>query len=457
MTIRKKWILTLGIIALISILINSFLISFMISRYFNQYLDENYDNTCNEITAYLSEEIGRGDYTESKINSKIESYLSDLVSGIKVYDTKGNIIGEVDISEITSSGHSMGMMNNMMNSRDLDNQVVDSISIEYGGEVVGEVHIIRDSSTNDSYDVKMFQNSLVKNGIISLTIVFIIVIFLGWIMSRRVSRDLVSTAEMAQNLDMGLKSNIKYSGTKEIGVIQNSLESLGSRLRLKQKARKTMVDEMVHQTRTPLTILKMHIEGFEDGVIDFNKEEFKICQDQIENLSNIINNIGSLIEDGENNKKITIEDFELRSFITQIINGLNNQFKKKNISIKLLENNDLIIRSDKYRLGQSLYNIITNAYKYTDVGGSVNISYKFSDGRTIIEVEDNGSGILEKDISKIFNAYYKGEHDQNENSQGLGLYIAKENIKEINGDIKVQSEKNKGTKFTILLDEIKTT
>lgn len=452
MTIRKKWILTLGMIAVISIVVNSIVLSGLTSHYFNNYLDEKYNQKCKKMVEYLAKELSDGNYSQSRIQVELETYLGDSVTQIKVYDTAGTLIASSEEGMREYSGRGMNMMQGMMRDRTSGYTVVDDLTIKGTSGKIGEVHVTRYSASGNSYTAILFQNSLFRNSLISLGIVMVLVFLLGFLMSRRMSKDLVETADMAQNIDLGNEEKKNYSKTMEIRIIQKSLESLGARLRLKQKARKTLIDEMVHQTRTPLTILKMHLEGIEDGVIDLKDEEIKVCENQIDNLTDIILNMSNLIDAGTNEKHVVVEDFELSQFVKQIMNGMKAQFQKKNIDFKLLPSEKIHVRTDQYRLGQAIYNILTNAYKFTPAEGSVRISFWQEQDMVRLEIADSGCGIRKEDQANVFDAYYRKDNTsgEGEGGDGIGLFIAKENMECLYGRIEVDSKEGKGSKFSLV-------
>jgi len=206
---------------------------------------------------------------------------------------------------------------------------------------------------------------------------------------------------------------------------------------------------LVHQTRTPLTILRTHLEGIEDGVIDMGPDEIRICENQIDNITAIINDMSGMIDAEKIEATLNPEEFELGQMIRQIINGLKAQFEKKRIELRLTENVKILINTDKYRLSQVIYNVLTNAYKFTEPTGSVSVQYQINTSDIVLTIEDNGAGINKEDLGKIFDAYYKKDTTNNSAGEGIGLYIAKENMFMIHGDITAESEKNKGSKFII--------
>lgn len=451
MTVKRQWMLVLILIAIISVFINTFVLSNLTNQYFKDYIKDNYNHHFNQVIEYLSNTLKNDSYSPSQISIDLETHLVDPITRIKVYDGNGNLIADANTDAQSYVGYSMhGMMNHMKgNGIKSQSEEVDHVQITDNGKVIGQVNITKYSSAENSATIWAFQSSLVKNSIISIVIVLIVAIGIGVLVSQRMSRDLIHTSEMAQNLDIGNNTPVLKSKVKEIQVIQQSLESLKARLNLKQKSRKTLIDELVHQTRTPLTILRTHLEGIEDGIIEFTPEEIRICENQIDNITAIITNMSNMIDAEKTENSIEIEEFELSQLIRQIMNGLKAQFEKKNIDFKYNPLERVTIKTDKYRLSQTVYNILTNAYKFTKSNGSVMVSYVVNQDKICLVIEDNGSGIDEKNLDKIFNAYYKNDKLIGMSGDGLGLYIAKENMTSIQGTIAVESEINKGSKFIL--------
>ncbi|BCK01039.1 sensor histidine kinase [Anaerocolumna chitinilytica] len=452
MTVKRQWLFVLIIIAVISVVINTFVLSNLTNQYFKDYMKNNYDQHFNQVVEYLTETLKDKNYSSSQISIDLETHLVDPITRIKVYDLDGNLISDVSTDAQSYVGNSSmnGMMSGMMGNRiNSQSEEVDHAQITDNGKVIGQVNITKYSSAENSATIWAFQYSLLENSIISIVIVLIVAIGIGILVSRRMSRDLIHTSEMAQNLDIGKDTPVLESRVKEIQVIQQSLESLKTRLNLKQKSRKTLIDELVHQTRTPLTILRTHLEGMEDGILEFGPEEIQVCENQIDNITAIITNMSNMIDAEGPENALKIEEFELNQLIRQIMNGLKAQFEKKNIDVSFVPQDKVIIKTDKYRLSQTVYNLLTNAYKFTKQYGSVRIAYHINQEVIVLSIEDNGAGIEKKDLDKIFQAYYKSDKSPGLSGDGLGLYIAKENMTSIHGTIEVESELDKGSKFIL--------
>jgi signal transduction histidine kinase len=131
------------------------------------------------------------------------------------------------------------------------------------------------------------------------------------------------------------------------------------------------------------------------------------------------------------------------------MNGMKAQFQKKNIDFRMLTSEKIQVKTDRYRFGQSIYNILINAYKFTPSEGTVTLNYYLENDNIKIEITDTGCGIREEEQERIFDAYYKNSTDTGEAGDGIGLYVAKENMESLHGHIEVQSKEGKGSKFIL--------
>lgn len=458
MTIRKQWLITLIIVAILSVVVNSFVLSSLTDKYFKDYVEENYDKHVDQIIAYITETLSREYYSEKEMAIQLETHLVDPITRIKVYDGEGVLITDVNSTDYMGNGmmngygmKGYGMHGMMRRNYDSAMEEIDNTEIELENQIIGHVNITKYSSAENSMDAWLFQSSLLENSLYSIGIVLIFVLIIGILISKKTSKDLIMTADMAQNIDIGNKTMKLRSNVKEIKIIQQSLESLQTRLKMKQKSRKALIDEMIHQTRTPLTIMKTHLEGMEDGIIELTPEEIKICENQIENITAIITNMSGMIDADKEFDTTKKEKININHMIKQIVSGLKAQYEKKDIQIILTGNDKINIFTDPYKLSQTIYNILTNAYKYTNPGGRVQISYQFAEDDIVIYIEDNGIGISTEEQNKIFEAYYRSDNVINSEGEGIGLYVAMENMKSIKGKLTVTSEINKGSKFILRL------
>jgi len=161
--------------------------------------------------------------------------------------------------------------------------------------------------------------------------------------------------------------------------------------------------------------------------------------------------MSSLIDAGRTEGELFLEELDLNQFMKQIVDGMRSQFQKKKIVFKLVAPDRILLRTDKYRLGQSIYNVLTNAYKFTLSGGIVMVHFYRENDIIKIEIEDTGCGIKEEEQTKIFDAYYRSNTKIEHSGDGIGLFVAKENMESLKGRIEVQSKEGVGSKFILVL------
>ncbi len=444
MSVRKRWLILLVLIAVLAVGVNAFLLSAMTNRYFDSYVSENYERHVDQIETYVASALVSDSLSVDQMIVELSSHLIEPIVRIQVYDEAGRLIADV----ISAQEYHNDMMRNGLMKRIADNRAIetDQVDVVYDGTVIGTLTITRLGTAENAAAAWVFKIALIRNTLLSIGIVAILAAVIGALVSKRMSKDLIHTANAAQSIDIGDDIPIVSSNIKEVRVIQQSLESLRYRLKLKQKSRKALVDELVHQTRTPLTILKMHLEAMEDGIVEMTPEEIKICEEQVENASAIIANLSRMIDADTADEANRPEDFEFSKLIKQVASGLRMQFDKKQIALKVESDLKVEMHSDKYKISQAIYNILTNAYKFTDKNGTVSVNYKADDAMLTVEISDTGVGIAQEAQDKIFDAYYKASVSE---SEGIGLYVAKENLYQIGGQIEVSSKLGEGSTFIL--------
>jgi len=448
MSIRKMWLLALMLIAVFSVTFNALVLSTLTDKFFKEYMTENHKNHMTQIVFDSTKFLTEGSSSETTISVKFEMHLVDPITRIRLYNAKNILVLDISATNNMRNHSMMGrkMMNSMMNAQF---EEIENIELIENGRFIGQLNITKYSSIENSIQARMFKASLISNSFYSIVVVLIISLLIGLYISKKMSKALMNTAEMAKNIDLGIDSDLIPTKIIEIKVIQQSLEALIRRLKLKQKSRTILIDELVHQARTPLTILKTHLEGFSDGIIEMTPKEIGICENQINNMTAIISNMSNMIDAEKDFDGINLEKFDFNLLINQIVAGLKVQFEQKKIRLQLHANEKVILYSDKYKLSQAIYNVLTNAYKFTKKNGHVKIHSVVYPEKLVVYIDDTGIGIPQKNLDRIFEAYYRANESIDTSGEGIGLYIAKENLVKIHGSIQVKSKVGVGTSFMI--------
>ncbi|MFW5890922.1 MAG: ATP-binding protein [bacterium] len=224
-------------------------------------------------------------------------------------------------------------------------------------------------------------------------------------------------------------------------------------IRKLERIRSDFISNVTHELKTPLTSIKGFIETLKNSENVDRKTEMRfydIIELETERLSNLINDMLILSEiettKGKNG------EYKVKKAVEEVVDLLSHLRKEKNVDIIVNHGkNDIVIKGDRDRFKQMLINLIENGIKYNNKGGYVEVSYKIKEENLILKVIDNGIGIEEKDIDRIFERFYRADKSRNRGTggTGLGLAIVKHIVKSFYGEIKINSKVNKGTEITI--------
>lgn len=242
-------------------------------------------------------------------------------------------------------------------------------------------------------------------------------------------------------------------------IINMQVQALQEGILEKNKAYKTeknkndIFSNFSHELRTPLTAIISSSELLSDEIFGtLNEKQLEYVNDiRISGLHllGMINDILDMTKLENHSMKLNKTVFEVSRAVDEVCNIIKPLADKKKIKIIKNCTGNCELFADYTKIQQILFNLITNAVKYTPEGGRVEISAKHKKKFIEIKVKDNGIGIDKKFHKKIFEKFMQIEHLKNSN--GLGLTITKELVKLHNGSIEVESTPRKGSVFTVKL------
>ena len=214
---------------------------------------------------------------------------------------------------------------------------------------------------------------------------------------------------------------------------------------------KSLISDISHQTKTPISNILLYSELLCD--IDGMNKKTKTLAENIKAQTEKLNFlIGSLIKISRlENGIVSLSPKE--NSIGELLKNLDfeNKAKLKNIDLQINKNTDMTAVFDLKWTAEAISNIVDNAIKYTQNGGAVRVSAASYEMFAKIDISDNGIGIIEEEIPKIFARFYRSQNVCDEQGVGIGLYLAREIISRQGGYIKVSSNVGKGSKFSVFI------
>ncbi len=254
------------------------------------------------------------------------------------------------------------------------------------------------------------------------------------------------------------ETNIKLKGAvakrrqaeQNTKLLYKSEKILRKQLEQEIKRRADFARGLIHELKTPLTPMLGASALLLDRVKDESLKRIAININRgAQNLNKRVNDLMDLARGELGMLEFQYRAVDVSSLLHEVVDFLNPSavIKKQSLNLEL-PNSPLIIRMDEDRIRQVILNLLNNAMKFTKIGGIINLRAHTTDGNLMIEVEDNGFGIAEKDKQRLFEPYFTLEKDgEHRDGLGLGLPLSKIIVDHHGGRIWVESEKGKGSVF----------
>ncbi|WP_427340035.1 ATP-binding protein [Caloranaerobacter sp. DY30410] len=464
--LRTRLILIILGATFLSIILVSIITNITLFRKFDIYMKDELTNRVNEIIELIK-------YTYSIDNKWTEKNLnniskSPLINGfdIAIKDLDGNIIFthymESDMLEMHNEMmekmgyHMMHRMDKFMMGGPIrtKNYVTKRYKIEVNGKDVGIVELGYYGpflvSERELEFARGINNSIIYAAVISLFIAFI----LGIYSSKIISKPILKITRAANDIRRGnLDTKVLISNNiTELQELSKSINHLAESLKEQEVLRKRLTADISHELRTPLTILQSHIEAISDGIWEPTQEKLDICKNEVIRLIKLVEQLKYLTDIEKHKITLEIKRINLSKLLNEIIESYKYQFQNKNIKLNSSVKENVFINADKDKVSQIIINILSNALKFTNPGGQVDVALEENEEKVNIIIKDTGIGIPKKDIPYIFERFYRSDKSRSRKTggAGIGLTIAKTLVEAHNGEIKVESELGKGSKFTVI-------
>jgi two-component system phosphate regulon sensor histidine kinase PhoR len=285
--------------------------------------------------------------------------------------------------------------------------------------------------------------------------------------SRRITSPILEIASAARAIREGeLSRRIPVLTRDEIGMLASSINDMAgklgndiSQLKKLERVRSEFLGNVSHELRTPIFSLQGFLETLLDGAVDdpaVNRDFLEKAHKHAGRLNALLNDLIEIsrIESGE--MKMSFRFMPLADLLREVTDEMTPAASKKNLrlTVDTGESTDDKVYADRERLKQVMINLLDNAIKYTEDGGSITVSARREGADAVcVEVADTGSGIPGQHLGRIFERFYRVDKDRSRDvgGTGLGLAIVKHIVEAHGGAIRVESIVGKGSRFMFTL------
>lgn len=317
------------------------------------------------------------------------------------------------------------------------------------------------------FSIYLFYNTISSFNTLLITLIFttlsasffaIINILISLLIKERIS-PLYKIITKKDNLrDRRLPEN----STKLVEDWEKSRLSEIDTLKTLEKYRREFLGNVSHELKTPIFNIQGYVLTLLDGGVEDNSINYKYLEKTEKNINRLISIVEDLetiskLETGE--LKLEYSNFNLLLLINDIfeIHEINAQYSNIKLRIGKFFDKNILVNADKKRITDVFTNLISNSIKYGNRNGETIVNLYDFEEKVMIEIKDNGIGIAEKNLNKIFDRFYRVDKSRSREygGTGLGLSIVKHIIDAHNQKINVSSELGKGTTFTFFLEKAK--
>ncbi|MBR3660964.1 MAG: HAMP domain-containing histidine kinase [Bacilli bacterium] len=420
----------------------------------------------NELTTTLS--LLKNNYNKDNFNSILEevAYNTDFCVEIMneenpIYSNIQNNKGCIDTNnnvKVLTEKQSFIQSGNSNFKLKIINPRFNNMTLLYGTKLDDNNYLFLNTSL-EPIDTTI--NVLKNQFIIVSLIVIILATIIAYFISRSLSKPITKLTKSAKELSDG-NYNVNFNVQSDILEIQELGESLDfakSEIKKTDEIRRDLLSNVSHDLKTPLTMIKAYAEMERD--LEISKEKHKnnmnIIIEEVDRLTILVNDILNLSKLESNMDTLNIEKFDLTSLINTILNRFKIFAYTKNYEFIFDYNKPLIVKADKQKLEQVIYNLVGNAINYTGDDHKVFVNLIDSKKGIRIEIKDTGKGIKKEDIDKVWDKYYKSEKKYKRNTigTGIGLSIVKNIFILHKYQYGIDSTPNKGTTFWFIIPKNK--
>ncbi|HLQ05695.1 MAG TPA: HAMP domain-containing sensor histidine kinase, partial [Verrucomicrobiae bacterium] len=280
-----------------------------------------------------------------------------------------------------------------------------------------------------------------------VAVVFLLLVFGAGRGMRRFTRPMDDLIDAAGRIERGdYSATIPESGPRELRSVARAFNSMSARLKSSDEQRRSFLADVVHELRTPLSVIRGQAEGIADGVYAADAEHIAPIVDATRSLELLVEDLRALALTDTGSLVLNREPIDPAELVDETVASFAAQADEAGVKLNASAPSGLpVVDVDPTRMRSAIGNVIANALRHTPSGGSVSVSAAVAGtDRVVISVADTGDGIAPELLPHVFERFVRGAESK---GSGLGLAIAHDITVAHGGTIDVESTLGAGTTF----------
>jgi len=431
-----------------------------LGNYFMDRQEENLKNIANEaadITVSLAQTRASGD----TFRASIDSIATSTQTEIFIVDKNANVVIS-SIEEYTGSlkeSFTKGMLEGKsetfrgeIGKNSKTNMLAVSQPIKHNGEVVGGVLV-----SIPMPEISKAKGDVFKHFFWSVCIVAVAVGVLVYFLARKIARPISKLNDAAKSIAKGnFKKRVEIDDIEEIGELGETFNEMAESIEQFENTRNSFVANISHDLRTPMTTITGFVQGILDGTIPEEKHEWylSIVLDESKRLSRIVSDLLDISKLEQGSFDLELRDFDINELVRLTVIKFEKKITDKDIMLSVeFDKDSVLVNADKDAISRVLTNLLDNAIKFTNEKGFIDIRVGTKNGKAYVSIQNSGLGIVEEDLKRIFDRFYKTDKSRSldKNGAGLGLYIVKSIIQAHGERVWAESVQDEFARFSFTM------
>ncbi|MHC5746547.1 MAG: sensor histidine kinase [Nostoc sp.] len=431
--------------------------------YFMRSRQVDLDNWTSALSESVADRLEEKDIKQVKV--LVQRYGAPQTITLRVFNPQGSLLATSDpkldsqvkdwyqvpgIREALQHRVKQGIAKGVLSNSD---RLYITRPIERNGQLLG---VIRMSMTLEQLQRQFARVIWSILGTLAVTILLCALI------SSRFARSLSKPIEIMQNFAIRLGGGhfgdkLTIHENNELDQLAAELNRMSERLASLDKERRVFLANVSHELRTPISNVQVTVDALKAGASEepeLRDRFFQTIENETKRLSRLIHDLLDLGRLEAGVFELEKQPISLHGLINRAVNALEPRMLSLGISTQVNAGN-LMIQGDPERLLQAILNLLDNAIKHSPANSQVFISTYSQGKQAIIQIQDQGKGIKEGDLPRIFEQFYTTDPARKGSGNGLGLAISKRIIEAHQGSIIASSTSNQGATFTIYLPMIR--
>ena len=302
----------------------------------------------------------------------------------------------------------------------------------------------------DAFLADMRQSLWISGGLVAAA-----ALVLAVILARQITGPVRRLAAATTDIAGGkLDSRIENTGSDELGQLAQSFNSMAATLQRQEEERRSMLADIAHELRTPLSVLRGNLEAMLDGLLEPRREQLSVLHEQSVALSRLIDDLRTLSLASEGHLELHRQPTDIAELARRVVAEMEGAAGEHQVSLSVEAPRKLPrLALDSDRINQVLRNLIDNALRYTPAGGRVTLTVDTRAPGVAVTVADTGTGLAPEDLPHVFDRFYRadGSRTRATGGSGLGLAIVRQLVEAHGGEVRAESEPGRGSAFSVAL------